>query len=198
MSTSRWKRALKPHTDMPHPVEKVDTADIRRWLEQKAAEAEYTSLLAFAADGVLWGHVGKDVEGKASLVTPAQAVLLRSETLTEARLFGEKGELHIWRVTDGVWCARRIERGDAEAGVAFDESHILWGTHGKDAGGGFRTMTDGANGMCHFVPVPGAVGDWGERRPLRLHVRNYVAEDDTGILRVVDARLLQLEVVETC
>jgi len=100
--------------------------------------------------------------------------------------------------------AEASEAGEAPAdimeGCSFDEEQILWGTHGEEAGvvAGvtFVTMSDGAQGLRHTVPLTEAAGRH-NGRPLRLSVRHYILEDGEGspvpgVARVVLSRLRAL------
>jgi CRISPR-associated protein (TIGR03984 family) len=105
--------------------------------------------------------------------------------------------LLLWRDGDNDWQARLIR--DAPQGQqatwneGFEETQILWGTRGETLPKDFTLMTDGQQRLAHAVPRE-ASGDYGDHRPLRLHIRHYVAEDESGFTRVVASRLLNLTV----
>jgi len=149
-------------------------------------------LLAHADDGVVWGACVDTDSGLRLAVQPTPPTL-RLTTLQMARLFAPHAELLLWR--EGIWRARLVRDhvqgeearpdGTMLLNEAFDEAQILWGDRttraGTVEGVAFVTMSDGAQGLRHTVPLAVPLGRH-DKRPLRLHVRHYVAEDG-GTLR---------------
>lgn len=185
-------------------------SSLQTWMN----EHHLTYLLAHADDGVIWG---KRVEQ--SLVTSyevAQAysdlgnhfVPLRIETLQQARLFSDKGELYLWKDGIGVWHSRlifdddRVEKPDFTESI--DEYHLLWGDHAdyldQVAWGdeilsledGFSLMSDGVEGLQHIVPIPTQSGSKQGDRPVRLLVRHYLTENDIGAVQIAASRMVDL------
>lgn len=166
-----------------------NTNKIQTWLEQQAQpyKGEKFYLLAHAEDGVIWGRLenGKLVTAPVTEFSPALSAI----TLLNARLFNSKREIYLWRDGEGVFkaCSIADEAGDKRQ--YFDEEQILWGTHSQKADG-FTLMSDGAQGLRHYVPI--SVSITGKERPLRLKVRHYLEEDDTGFVRIKLSRLVDL------
>ncbi|NUN51723.1 MAG: TIGR03984 family CRISPR-associated protein [Planctomycetaceae bacterium] len=170
-------------------------ADVRAWLEAHAKDL--STLLALSDDGVIWGYRdgGKlATSGEGSCGPPHPP--LRAATLQWARVFGEAGELYLWRTSDG-WGARRVRTAsEGETSLwsgQFDEDQILWGTHATpEASTGFSKLTDGSEGLAHLVPLPNLKFE-GPGRRLRLQVRHYLTTDDYGAERVAASRLVALK-----
>lgn len=162
---------------------------VEKWLEEQIETLKNCWLLAHADDGVIWGKV---MDGK--LVTAPASPALRGETLQNARLFNQTSEIYLWRDGDGVFQTRSIQ--DAETPQKelsyFDEDQILWGNSVEATENGFTLLSDGAQGLKHYVPLE--VTADGENRPLRLKVRHYLEEDDTGFVRIGFSRLVSLSV----
>lgn len=166
--------------------------DLRAWLAQHMS-AEMSWLLAHADDGVIWGK--RQPDGTLLLSSDVfsntdVAVALRAVTLQQARVFGDAGELLIWR-TEAGFAGRLIE--DATIGLEAlpDEQHLLWhqGSPVKvDATAGFALLQEGAQGQRHAPPVIPS----GKRRPA-LKVRHYVDYDDEGQAFIALSRLVGLE-----
>lgn len=196
------RKITEKHHALLEPVPTDGLDDVRGWLEAQAAEYNLKCLLAHADDGVIWGRVNDDK----TLVTSDSAFSqvsppLRLETLQTARLFSKEAELLLWRDGDNKWHARLIKDAakpeEALWRDSLDEPHILWGTDPGSSVDNFTLMSDGAQGLCHAVPlvVNPPVGKKGfdeQSRPLRLWVRHYVQEDDNGFLRIVASRLTKL------
>jgi len=170
--------------------------DVKAWLQEQAARYELKWLLAHADDGVIWGRADNG-----RIVTAEHLPLdicppLREETLQQARLFAPHAELLLWCKEEGQWTARLIR--DAKNGEkpfweeAIDEAQILWGTYAEQLSEDFTLMKDGAQGLRHAVPLALKGEFENEKRPLRLQVRHYIAEDKDGFARIVASRLLEL------
>ncbi|GIV98040.1 MAG: CRISPR-associated protein [Herpetosiphonaceae bacterium] len=169
----------------------VDTGrDLRGWLAVQAVEHRLTWLLAHADDGVIWGVRRGD--GSLALscdVFPQGALALRWDTLQQCRLFGEDGELLLWRGPHG-WQARlRLDRGGEPISV-IDEKQLLWGTQARESRDGFTVLVEGAQGIVHAPPLTVEAGSLPSR--VRLLVRHYLGEDHAGVVRIRHSRLVKL------
>jgi CRISPR-associated protein (TIGR03984 family) len=170
------------------------------WLTAQAGQYEW--LLAHAEDGVIWGRVEEGDELKLSGdFFPDVSPELRAETLQQARLFGEKAELLLWRTDDG-WLARLAQDGaGAESRHYYDEAQVLWGSKRVASEGGFTHVTEGERGQAQAVPLLTQDGSRFTRNkrpyhPLRLTVRHYLKEEESGLLRVQVSRLVNLKLEE--
>lgn len=196
--------AMNPQTDSPE--------NVAEWLADKNAQENLKAefLLAHAEDGVIWGKFeeGKlitsfDVSFADAAIAKWGRAKLRQETLWQARIFGADAELLLWRDGDNVFHARVLREGTRTNGSAsdviyhtsFDEPQLLWGTDVVETSPkGFTLLSDGAQGLRHAVPKL-VTGEYKEKtRPLRLWVRNYLSEDESGFNRVAANRLLRVEV----
>lgn len=168
--------------------------DVQAWLLKQAKAYRLTTLLAHADDGVIWGKVTDDV-----LVTShdvfgdSPSPELRAKTLQQARLFGEKAELLLWRATGG-WQARLVEDAP-DTGEHYDQPQLLWGNRYVNSRAGFTLVEEGRQGLRHAPPVyvPKAEFD-DERHPLCLWVRHYLTTDSkTGVVDVGLSRLVKVD-----
>lgn len=167
--------------------------DVREWLErQVVGHTETFYLLAHADDGVIWGRLSdnKLVTAPVTSFSP----VLNGETLQNARLFNQTVEVYLWRDGDGFFQARSIKEGVGNAQQYYDEKQILWGTHAEPAENGFTLMSDGSQGLRHYVPVE--VKTNGGERPLRLKLRHYLSKE-AGFVRVDFSRLVDLSINST-
>lgn len=171
-----------------HLVQLKDTPKIGvlTWLTQKAKNDQHKYLLAFCDEGVIWGYV-RDHQ----IVFPnerSRQPLFQEITLQEVRLFGEKGELYLWKTEDG-FSARSIQLTSAGQSTSWtyqhDEGYYLWGTEGEDIGNGFTYLKEGAQGMRHAVPFK-----TNNPKNLKLIVRHFLIQEDFEPLRVVTSRLV--------
>lgn len=195
------KREIRIHPAVVEPIAADNITDVKQWLQTQATTHGLVWLLAHADDGVIWGRVTNR-----QLVTSHDAAQndneakkvcspLRIETLQQARLFAEHGELLLWCDGDNVWHARLIR--DARTGEstewdeAFDEPQLLWGTHGKHLSSDFTLLEDGAQGLRHTVPRKIPLDANREATPPRLFVRHYINKD--GFTRIVASRLVDLK-----
>lgn len=214
---SYQRKIRDKHPASRQPVVDFDPKNLISWLEGQAKTHKLQYLLAHADDGVIWGRVDKKGHLQTSYdalhaakarekwdgprIAAARQSLppLRIETLQQARLFGKKGELYIWKDGDGAWNGRLIanvkDKETADWTDYFDEPQLLWGTHGTPLAHKFTLLEDGAQGLRHAVPLRLKLDEdpktFGETRPPRLLVRHYLT--DQGFAQVAASRLVALE-----
>lgn len=166
------------------------------WLQGQTENAGSGALLlAHADDGVIWGKVENG-----TLLTMPEETKLCAKTLQQARLFNANCEYYVWRDGDGAFHARIITDGKEETKVEqgepqveyFDEPQVLWGDRAEPAAHGFTKMSDGAQGLVHYVPIQ-VTKARANKRPLRLIVRHYLNKDENGFVRVAYSRLVALK-----
>jgi len=157
--------------------------------------------LAHCDDGVTWGRF--DASAKVwrlgNQAAPEVSPPLRLETLQELRLFGEAGEVLIWRTEEGPR-GRSLREGprpadgsdDSDPLRPMDESRILRGDRVVEQYRyGFTQIGDRA-GAAQVVPLEVTAEQLQERR-LRLQVRHYYEQDpESGAVRIAATRLVTL------
>lgn len=171
-------------------------ADPKAWFEAQPGVGREAWFLAHADDGVIWGKLRDGTLVTSNEIFSHISPPLRAETLQEARLFGEKAEVRIWRDRRG-FSACRIEDQDSEGAEAFDETYVLWGTRMEKQDQGFTLVTEGRQGLRHAVPLQieeTTLGSSGTtKHPLRLRVRHYIAYDEeSGQAFLALSRLVEL------
>ena len=160
--------------------------DIKTWLEQQANTNNLRWLLAHADDGVIWGEVRND---NLHLSTHLSGPELRAKTLQMVRMFGEAGELYLWKSTND-WSARLVLEGEGDTKQYYDETQLLWGTHVDKIEDGFVLLYHGAEGLRHALPMQLLEGKL-ELQPV-LNVRHFVNYDDDGQAYVEFSRLISI------
>jgi CRISPR-associated protein (TIGR03984 family) len=188
------------HPAVLEPIDTNNLIDVRDWLQTQATTFDLRWLLAHADDGLIWGENRSGHLVTSDSVAPQVSPPLQAVTLQQARLFSAKAELLLWRDGDNQWRARLIRQPHAGETPAvtetIDEPQILWGTDAQGLPNNFTLMSDGAQGLRHAVPFI-VTGQVDGSRPLRLCVRHYLDEDDTGFTRIVASRLVNLVDVNT-
>lgn len=170
------------------------------WLRAQAQKHGLTMLLAHADNGLIWGLVQDGQVKLSSQAFPQRLPALKSTTLRQLWLFGEKAELFIWRVDDR-WQGRLIVDQPDKAGWHFDETQIQVGDHAEEGNGGFTLVAEGQEGLYHAVPIPLAqIPFTPDRRdkhhPLRLTIRHYLDRVEAdGTLVIAHSRLVRLSAV---
>jgi len=168
--------------------------DLGDWLVKNAPETAVT-LLAFDLDGLIWGRI----ESGQLVIAHEHSVLLNTDTLQEARLFGKNGELHVWRAGDNLQAQIITDDLNGKGNEYIDESQVLWGDQSESIGStGFSLMSDGVQGLYHAVPLPSEkipTKKDGGYRPLRLQVRHYLVEDEFDQVRIGFSRLVEVTAV---
>jgi CRISPR-associated protein (TIGR03984 family) len=173
----------------------VDDGTLVSWLEEQARKWKLNYLLAHAEDGVIWGRFDNEH------LTTAEKVFhksnfkvdfpsLRLLTLQQCRVFGQNGEVLLWR-TGEKWRSRLVQ--DNPEVDKIPERQILWGTHGEKRDN-FTLLWDGSQGLKHAVPFSEI--ELGDRNklinPVRLLVHHYITYDDNGVARIHLSRLVDL------
>lgn len=168
--------------------------DLKKWIENQAAKYQLKYLLAHAEDGVIWGRFDND------RLTTAEKVFhqpefkvdfpsLRLLTLQQCRIFGQNGEVLLWR-TGEKWRSRLVQ--DNPEVDKIPERQILWGTHGEKRGN-FTLLWDGSQGLKHAVPFTDIALNGDKLINLvRLLVHHYITYDDVGVARIALSRLVDL------
>ena len=159
--------------------------NIKQWLEKEADTHGLRWLLAHVYDGVIWGEKRKDgLHLSTFLLKPD----LRVSTLQMARLFGETGELLVWR-TDNGWQTRLVKDNEGADKECYDDFQLLWGTDVEKNQDGFVLLRHGSEGLRHAPPFISK----DDKLRLQLNVRNYINYDVDGQAYVEFSRLISIE-----
>jgi CRISPR-associated protein (TIGR03984 family) len=182
---------LKPNISDRKPLIFFEENSLKEWIENKAKQHNLKYLLAHAEDGVIWGRFDSGLLITSGDVFPEFAKL-RSLTLQECRVFGEEGEVHLWRYGK-QWRCHFTENKTPD----IKEGQILWGTHGEKKDG-FTLLRDGSQGLSHAVPFTDIEIDANNKlvRRVRLIVHHYIEYDEAGIARISHSRLVDLTAKE--
>ena len=178
------------------PIDEIiDDVTLRSWLEEQARTWKLNYLLAHAEDGVIWGRFdsGKLTTAEQIFHQPEFNVYfpsLRVFTLQQCRIFGEHGEVLLWRTSE-TWRSRLVQ--DNSEVDKISERQILWGTHGEKRDN-FTLLKHGSQGLRHAVPLSEI--ELGDRHqlinPVCLIVHHYITYDDDGVARISLSRLVDL------
>ncbi|HDH26706.1 MAG TPA: hypothetical protein ENH00_11040 [Actinobacteria bacterium] len=157
--------------------------------------------LAHCDDGVTWGTFDTDLSSwrLGSEVVPDVSPPIREQTIQELRLFGETGEVLIWRTEEGlrgrilhelIPPADRTDEMDPLR--PSDEARILRGDSVRGGSEpGFTRVVD-RTGAEQVIPADTTAEQLRKRR-VRLQVRHYWEQDpESGAVRIAATRLLKL------
>ena len=167
-------------------------SDPAAWFARQDSLGDDTWLLAYAEDGVIWGTL----INRMLALGPANSPILSTNTLLEARLFGTRGEIHIWRTGESFSACRIIDVPQENG--AFDEIQRLWGTESAGAADGFTHLVDGQEELRHTVPIEIPSNFFTKRHP-RFHpaliqTRHYFAIDkETEVTSIALSRLVSVK-----
>lgn len=108
------------------------------------------------------------------------------ERISDLRLFGEKGEFHVWQHWDGNWQSRLLELESIKD--VLTEYHVLWGSNVEpDAHPWVKLIED--RGTEIWLPL--ARCDL--NLPLRLKIKQIIDYDpDSHLAGITDAALVAL------
>jgi len=156
-----------------------------------------TWLLAHCRDGVTWGRYENSRWMLSSGPFPDLCPIPSRENLLEVRLFGERGEILIWRTDKGFQgrhLTDRLKQNGKSPDWPDDEVRILLGDRLMGGPKDGFTRVGAASGMQQAVPLICRNEDFARGRwPLRLRVRHYFEQDpQTGAVRVAATRLVDI------
>jgi len=161
------------------------------WLAEQAQSNKFRWLLAHADDGVNWGVWENGGWTLSNHHFPNHAPVLDGATLRQVRLFGEAGEIFVWREGD-AWHGRLLS--GAQSAQTLEETQLLWGAVNEGEAGGFVLLREGAEGLRHALPIVVKPYDPQNQR-MCLHVRHYLGYDEEGQAYVAASRLVKLGVL---
>lgn len=123
-------------------------------------------LLSFHDDGLVWGKVKGDELITSESLNDSRFPKFRPETMQECRLFGEEGEILIWRDEANQFKGRLAEENYLKDFEPFEEKQVLWGRGIAKKGSpkiakdgeelwqteDFTVVSDGEEGLLHAFP----------------------------------------------
>ena len=125
------------------------------------------------------------ISEKGVFTPPDESPSLNWDLYWDLRLFGDRGEWHLWRTGAGAWAGRLCASG--EWSEYLDRNDALWGTRSekREVDGRFWTRLWEERGATVWVP-----GEATEL-PVRLKVRRHIGyQPETGLAGFVDAMIL--------
>lgn len=162
--------------------------DVRAWLISQATKDTPQTLLAYADDGVIWGHW----DG-ANLVLAKNGTELRGKTLQQAYFFDAKAEIRLFRDELNNWKARKISSDTSETERVLVEKQVLWGDKPDDKQptekGFLRVLAERKGIPSQVIPVQGELND---KTCVRLEVHHLVEYNKDGEAYIIGSRLAGL------
>lgn len=150
------------------------------------------------ANGAAWvflqepGFIGFGVVMKNDICFPPE-VCPDWQLTSDLRLFGEKGEWHVWRDWDGEHYARLLTSDEMEKKDTITEHHFLWGTKKEviDNCPWIKVVED--RGAEIWLPLASENLNEKSDLPLRLKLKQIVDYDTKSHLAgITDAALVGL------
>lgn len=137
------------------------------------------------------GFIGFGVVMKNDIYFPPIVVEPDWQLTSDLRLFGEKGEWHVWRDWDGRHYARLLKTD--EMTDALTEHHFLWGTKKVDINNGPWIKVVEDRGAEIWLPLAGEKLNEKSDLPLRLKLKQIVDYDpEYHLAGITDAALVGL------
>lgn len=181
------------------PLDRQTSLAVLDWVAGGTAPAGcdhgFTWLLAHCRDGVTWGRRENSRWRLSSEPFPDLCPAVSRDNLLEMRLFGEKGEIMLWRSDEEFQGRRLVDEPHQPVDSPTrpdDETRILMGDRLVEKLKDRFSRVGTASGIQHAVPLECTEKDFTSGRwPLRLRVRHYFEQDpQTGAVRVAASRLV--------
>ena len=138
------------------------------------------------------GFIGFGAVYQDKICWPRHAEPLDWARIRDLRLFGEKGEWHVWPHWNGGWKSRLLKLDDIQDHLT--EYHVLWGTEVKCQEFPWIKLSE-ERGTEIWLPLQGQVKDskHDSDLPLRLKLKQIVDYDPKSHLAgITDAVLIGL------
>ena len=111
--------------------------------------------------------------------------------VSDLRLFGEKGEWHVWPHWDGSWQSRLLKLGNIPETDALTEYHVLWGTQIQSRIPPWVALVE-ERGTKIWLPLKEKLQN--ADLPLRLKIKQVIGYDKKyGLAGITDAALVALQ-----
>ena len=138
------------------------------------------------------GFIGFGAVYQDKICWPRHAKPLDWERIRDIRLFGEKGEWHVWPHWNGGWKSRLLKLDELQDHLT--EFHVLWGTEVKCQEYPWIKLSE-KRGAEIWLPLLGQVEE--KDLPLRLKLKQKIDYDDKDenssyLAGIVDAALIEL------
>ena len=134
------------------------------------------------------GFIGFGVVYQDKIFWPWHAEPLDWTRIRDLRLFGKKGEWHVWPHWNGGWKSRLLKLDDRQDHLT--EYHVLWGTEVKCKEFPWIKLSE-ERGTEIWLPLQGQVKK--KDLPLRLKLKQIVDYDpDYYLAGITDAALVEL------
>ena len=138
------------------------------------------------------GFIGFGAVYKDKICWPPYIEQLDWARIRDIRLFGEKGEWHVWPHWNGGWQSRLLKLDNLQEHLT--EYHVLWGTEVKCKDFPWIKLSE-KRGAEIWLPLQGQVKDSKNNSdlPLRLKLKQVVDYDpEYHLAGIVDAALVGL------
>jgi len=158
-----------------HPPLDFSHQTLEQFLIEQSISGEMNWLLVFSMDGINWGLVQSKKILLSSQDHPECSPSLRLGTLQSLRLFGENGELLLWREGEN-FRTRLLLEGEGQETLYRDYPMLLWGSEmgAGDHNETFQILREGAQGFLHAPPL---VSAGVHNLPAALTARDYLDTD---------------------
>lgn len=138
------------------------------------------------------GFIGFGAVYQDKICWPQHTKPLDWARIRDLRLFGKKGEWHVWPHWNGGWKSRLLKLDDRQDYLT--EYHVLWGTEVKCKEFPWIKLSE-KRGTEIWLPLQGQVEE--KDLPLRLKLKQVVDYDDKGddsshLAGIIDAALVEL------
>ena len=116
--------------------------------------------------------------------------------VSDLRLFGEKGEWHVWSHWEGSWQSRLLKLENILETDALTEYHVLWGTQIQSRIPPWVALVE-ERGTEIWLPLKEKLQN--ADLPLRLKVKQVIGYDqEYGLAGITDAALVALVSRPSC
>jgi CRISPR-associated protein (TIGR03984 family) len=204
--TMEFRRPLLPRIELLQAIPPEFADDSGHWLVECATAFLGTNGISNALihmdDGVLWGIVDGDhltVSPQSKPPHDDWTPQLRSKTIQQCRLFGNKGELFVWREDEGKWCGRVVIDEEDTKYEQIQEAQILYGSRvhsSQEDPARFTRVFEPTSGIRQIVPEQATNSDFGNGRRLTLTVLHYLTADEDGQAVIYCSRLKEVNLIK--
>lgn len=159
------------------------------WFMDQPSVGDFSWLLAYADDGVVWGKICNGKLMIANNIFGESFPKMNTKKIHFVRFFGHLAEIRVFQ-KDSIFSAVRLE-DEPNDKLSFIRSYFLWGNSVRDVKDGWTFVEEGQHGIFQAIPIEIPHLNDNKTTRLKIRIRYYLDfEKEHGQAKVVGNRFV--------